>query len=159
MKNESHLTKNIERRVAKLLRDPYAGSKGFRINHSDARYISNCHGAMVYVFNLEDYTIRIRKNNHPDLISKLKMDYLISKHFLPSKKFHIGNLLCFYGLSQGSCAIEELFHSSLLIQDNLIFHQRGTAGIFSLNRVDATKRLLESVHSTTIILKSYKFSE
>ncbi len=147
----NELTPLIEERVSELLEKPYAGTKAFRINHPDARYVSNCHGAMVYVFGLKEPSIK--EKNHPTIIAGDKMQKLIDKYFLQTDKPEIGSLVCFYEDSKHG---QSLIHSALVTgPEGLILHQGGTGGRFEPSSIKDKLRSFSEIKGLEV--KSYRF--
>jgi len=143
----------MKERVLELLKKPYAGSKAFRHNHPDARYVSNCHGAIAYVFDLEDPMVKERA--HPGVIPYQHMRELIKRYFLPSDGLAEGNLVSFYETSEDDNGT--LLHTALLIgQNGRIFHQSGTGGVFEPNTIEAKLRNLTAIESKDVEVRSYR---
>jgi len=148
------LALQVRERVLELLGKPYAGSKAFRYNHPDARYVSTCHGAMAYVFGLEDPIVKER--THPSEISPTEMVDLIEGYFIPSEVFEVGNLIAFYETSGDD---ETLVHTALLTgEDGKMFEQSGRGWIFQPKTIEEKVRSLPVPKSSKIEVKSYRLS-
>lgn len=148
-----YLEPSVKERALKLLKKPYAGSKAFKFNHSDVRYVSNCHGTMAYVFDLYDSIIK--EKIHPDVISDNQMKKLIHRFFLPSDKLDLGNLVCFYEVLEDKS--ESLLHSALLIGENgQIFQQSGGGGIFELKTIEEKLRTFINSEPVNVEVRSYR---
>ena len=129
------LSSPMKERVKKLLRRPYQGSKCYEHNHNQARFDSNCHGTMAFVFDLQDPMIKTKTD--PIAIASDQMEELISKYFLISDKFQVENLVSFYTGALGSNE-ERLIHTALLIgQGDRIFHQSGYGGVFEITTLES----------------------
>ncbi len=146
------LVSPIREKVLELLEKPYAGTKAFRYNHPDAKYVSNCHGAMAYVFGLEDPAVKERA--HPGIISDGQMEELIEKYFLPSDEPDVGNLIGFY--ENPNSDDETILHTALLIGANgKIFQQSGTGGIFEPKTIEERLKSLTALESKDVEVRSY----
>lgn len=124
MTNE--LEQNIKDKVVALLETPYVGTKMFRTNHPQARYCSNCHGTMSYVFSLNC-------KGHPIFLSSEEMHETIQERFTREKQIKPGDLVAFYQTETRGLKNPSLFHTSLCVGNKTeIFHQTGTAGVFEI---------------------------
>jgi len=142
----------LRERVLELLEKPYAGSKAFKYNYPDAKYVSNCHGTMAYVFGLEDHVVKERA--HPNIISDGQMEELIEKYFLPSDELDVGNLVGFY--ENPNSDDKPLLHTALLIgAKDKIFQQSGTGGIFEPKTIEEQLKSLTALESKDIEIRSY----
>ncbi len=148
-----NLPLSLRQRVKGLLENPYAGSKAFRYNHEDAKYISNCHGTMLYVFNLPDPS-SIR-NACPITINPFDMEEFIKRFFSPCHNLKTGNLVAFHSGINNSLKIP--LHSALFLgQDNNIFHQKGTGGKFCIETIDEEVNFFKSIGHREIAVKGFK---
>ena len=142
----------LRERVSELLEKTYAGTKAFKHNHPDAKYVSNCHGAMAYVFDLEDPVVK--EKVHPGIILDGQMEKLIEKYFSPSDELVLGNLVGFY--ENPNSDDETLIHTALLIETNgNIFQQSGTGGIFESKTLEEQLRRLTVLESKEVEVRSY----
>jgi hypothetical protein len=137
--SSEYLAPSVNERMVRLLEKPGEGSMAFRINSPDAKYLSNCHGTMTYVFGLEHPTID--KKDHPSVISNYQMMDLIQIYFMPSSGFEVGTLVGFYEICEDSS--RDLIHTALFVGPNdQIFQQSGTGGIFEMGTIDSKLRCL-----------------
>ena len=122
------LETSVRAKVLELLEKSYAGSRMFRHNHPDAIYKSNCHGALAYVFSLDDPLV---------------------------EKPEIGGIVAFY--ENANSDDESLIHTALLVDAcGRIFQQSGTGGIFEAKTIERQLRSLMPV-SRDVEVKYYKF--
>jgi hypothetical protein len=151
----------VRERVLELLEKPYAGSKAFKYNHSDARYVSNCHGSMAYIFGLEDRIIKER--SHPIVILENQMKELIKGDFILSEDYKVGNLICFYEILDSE--MKNLLHTALLTEYDLtesncqIFQQSGYGGIFEVKTIETKLINLTAFGSDGVEVRNYRLRE
>ncbi len=135
------LTLQIKKKVSALLEKPYAGSKAFKFDHSDAKYVSDCHGTMAYVFGLDDPLVT--EKTHPCIIGGRDMDKLIERYFTPLDVPKVGCLVAFYDIAGDE---ESLIHTALQIDyGDEIFGQSGKGGLFEPNTIEAILRTFAAV--------------
>ena len=140
-----------KQRMTKLLENPLAKSKTFSTHQS--KQISNCHSTMSYIFNLDAQPAGEILNQN--LISGNEMKNLISKYFISSENFEIGNLVGFY--KNLNSKDEILLHTALLMGPNLqIFHQSGIGGIFEVKTIKEKLKSLNLFEPEKIQVKSFK---
>lgn len=145
------LSSPIRERVSELLEKPYAGSKAFNFNHEDAKYRSNCHGTMVYVFGLDDPLIK--EEAHPGITSYDNMEDLIDTYFTPLDSPKIGSLIAFYDVAGEK---ESLLHTALQIGENgKIFEQPGTGGQFKESSIESKVRTYTDYITKQVEVRCY----
>lgn len=144
MKLSSKIDSVARQRVTELLRNPFVGSEGFEPYHSSAIYRSNCHGTMVYVFNL------MEELKHPLVISADQMDYLVRKNFTISEPV-VGGLVAFYMDS------DLLVHTAMLINNSdKVFHQKICGGCFELGVLEEHRLKAQEIIGAKLDIKYFK---
>lgn len=134
---EDRLHLQVRNRIIKLLANPCAGSRIFRFNHPRARYYSNCHGTVVYVLALPHSR---KKQTHPGIVETCSMERILQKHCVPSARFGIGSIICFYHNSSEEDD-EVLVHTAVAVgSEGDIFHQSGAGGVFEISTIETKLR-------------------
>ena len=148
------LPSTIRERVLELLERPYAGSKGFEHDHQDARYYSNCHGTMAYVFDVQHEAVG--KRDCPFHLPPYIMEQLIESCFVPTTGPDIGNLIGFF-LKKSSDKPLFLLHTALVVDlGGGIFHQSGSGGIFGFGTIDEKGMEFASSKGKNILVTTYR---
>ena len=123
---DDKLNAEIKNKITHLLENPFEGS-GLNWNHPhpQARYFSNCHGTMRYIFGLQ-------KLSRPKGLNEDMMSRIIEEYFMPSLyRFYIGSLVCFYEKTEEG--EKYLIHTAISVNDcRDIFHQSGSGGKFEI---------------------------
>ncbi len=144
MKLSSKIDSVARQRVTELLGNPFAGSGGFEPYPLSAKYRSNCHGTMAYVFNLK------RGLSHPIAIPADQMDDLILENFVISQPA-IGSLAAFY---LGS---DFLVHTAMIVGNSeKVFHQKIFGGCFELGFIEEHKCQAQIILGESLGVKYFK---
>lgn len=141
------LDEEMRRKITQLLEKPYEGSGiNWKYPHEQAKYSSNCHGTMEYIFGLRD-------EKHPRILSENQMNKIIRECFTPVKRVTTGNLIGFYEQEKDK---ESLLHTAIMINPYEIFHQSGTCGWFEVTTIE--KRLIgfRNIECEDVSVKSFR---